>query len=551
MKGCILLLGGSNNAGRIVAKQLYEAGFTVEVIEWEMLALAKSKFIRQYHLVHNPQISVIQCVNDIMQLLAEKRYELMIPVHDPAMELCAHFQQQFNTLTKTAFPNSIETYEFAHNKWKLLKHAEEFGLKIPASKLITSIGDWEKARNELTGELVIKPIYSNLILNNRMRTFAVEFPENIAQTEDKIRELINSTPALLQQKVAGFGIGFNIIAKNGEIINAYIHKRLFQIGTVSTYRESMLPNMWGLEEKLRLLIKKTGWTGVAMIEFKVDETGVAYLMEMNGRFFGSLAVAMYGGLNYPQQFIAAVKGEHIPCQSVIPGIKVRFFHDELFYHARNIKTKPLFFFRWLGTVAYSVFLRNHYIEDNVWNDPSFVIALYRQQLKRIFKKYAVQNPAKKTHIAVISSAEADARITMVCYGNICRSPFAELYLKKIRPDLDVSGAGISPEEYRLPPVLAVEAAREYGIESAGYLSGTITAGNVETDLYVVMDKSNAFDLVELGIPLTKIRMLDDQPVPDPYQQDIGIFRLCFAQIVAAINRVWQKTDEQKNSQPPA
>jgi protein-tyrosine phosphatase len=172
-------------------------------------------------------------------------------------------------------------------------------------------------------------------------------------------------------------------------------------------------------------------------------------------------------------------------------------------------------------------------------------------LKRIFKKYAVQNPAKKTHIAVISSAEADARITMVCYGNICRSPFAELYLKKIRPDLDVSGAGISPEEYRLPPVLAVEAAREYGIESAGYLSGTITAGNVETDLYVVMDKSNAFDLVELGIPLTKIRMLDDQPVPDPYQQDIGIFRLCFAQIVAAINRVWQKTDEQKNSQPPA
>ncbi len=42
------------------------------------------------------------------------------------------------------------------------------------------------------------------------------------------------------------------------------------------------------------------WTGVAMVEFKLDaRDGVAKLMEINGRFWGSLQLADRRGRRFP------------------------------------------------------------------------------------------------------------------------------------------------------------------------------------------------------------------------------------------------------------
>src|SRR5690606_23728063 len=55
---------------------------------------------------------------------------------------------------------------------------------------------------------------------------------------------------------------------------------------------------------------KWDWKGVAMIEYKVDEkTRKPYLMEINGRFWGSLQLAIDAGIDFPALLLRASLGD--------------------------------------------------------------------------------------------------------------------------------------------------------------------------------------------------------------------------------------------------
>ena len=57
------------------------------------------------------------------------------------------------------------------------------------------------------------------------------------------------------------------------------------------------------------LLKRVGWRGVAMVEFKVDrESGTPYLMEVNGRFWGSLQLAIDAGVDFPRLLLEVARG---------------------------------------------------------------------------------------------------------------------------------------------------------------------------------------------------------------------------------------------------
>jgi predicted ATP-grasp superfamily ATP-dependent carboligase len=50
------------------------------------------------------------------------------------------------------------------------------------------------------------------------------------------------------------------------------------------------------------LLKALNWTGLAMVEFKVGASG-AKLMEINGRVWGSLPLAVYSGMDFPARLV--------------------------------------------------------------------------------------------------------------------------------------------------------------------------------------------------------------------------------------------------------
>jgi len=115
------------------------------------------------------------------------------------------------------------------------------------------------------------------------------------------------------------------------------------------------------------------------------------------------------------------------------------------------------------------------------------------------------------------------RVLVVCYGNICRSPFAATYLARAAGDrLQVRSGGFHRRAGRPSPPRHVAMSRQFGIDLSGHLSAVIDAEDVAwADVIVLMDRHNWQDLQLLGAPsdrLVWLGALDDGPVeiPDPY-----------------------------------
>ncbi len=119
-------------------------------------------------------------------------------------------------------------------------------------------------------------------------------------------------PVLLQHRVAGVGEGLFALRWEGRTVARFAHRRLREkppAGGVSVYRESIEPDPRLVSAGERLL-DALDWNGVAMIECKRDpETGRHIIMEINGRFWGSVQLAIDAGINFPVLLVACALGQ--------------------------------------------------------------------------------------------------------------------------------------------------------------------------------------------------------------------------------------------------
>ena len=99
------------------------------------------------------------------------------------------------------------------------------------------------------------------------------------------------------------------LARDGDVLIEFQHERIHEWppeGGVSTLCRSVSLEK-GVDARARsaALIKALKWTGVAMVEYRYDESAQTYcLMEINGRFWGSLPLAIGAGV----PFAAALVG---------------------------------------------------------------------------------------------------------------------------------------------------------------------------------------------------------------------------------------------------
>jgi predicted ATP-grasp superfamily ATP-dependent carboligase len=114
----------------------------------------------------------------------------------------------------------------------------------------------------------------------------------------------------------------------------FAHRRIREkppSGGVSVLRESIPLEKVLVDPALRLL-QHVRWHGVAMVEFKVDRaTNMPILMEINGRFWGSLQLAIDAGMNFPWLLFQLAAGQAVvpPDHGYRCGIKSRWLLGDL------------------------------------------------------------------------------------------------------------------------------------------------------------------------------------------------------------------------------
>jgi predicted ATP-grasp superfamily ATP-dependent carboligase len=162
----------------------------------------------------------------------------------------------------------------------------------------------------------------------------VRYAVDASDLERILRSLPRETyPVLLQERIPGPGVGLFACFDDGHPTALFAHRRLREkppSGGVSVLCESSQLDPAAVEYS-QLLLSELGWRGVAMVEFKRDDRdGQLRLMEINGRFWGSLELAIAAGVDFPSLALDVATGVRRSPQSAYRiGLRTRWLAGDL------------------------------------------------------------------------------------------------------------------------------------------------------------------------------------------------------------------------------
>jgi hypothetical protein len=120
--------------------------------------------------------------------------------------------------------------------------------------------------------------------------------------------------AVVQGNVPGQGVGAFFLVGGGKTLAEFMHLRLHEVpftGGVSSLRASFRHE--AILADAREKLAATGWQGVAMMEYRWDPaTDRFWFVEMNARFWGSLHLALFAGVDFPRLLLDAWRGVPLP-----------------------------------------------------------------------------------------------------------------------------------------------------------------------------------------------------------------------------------------------
>jgi len=281
--------------------------------------------------------------------------------------------------------------------------AEKVGIRAPRTAIIKTMREAERLQTELRFPVVLKwanPHEAWQLLS----PFGVK-PEKTyyCQTFDELMQCLRrfepaGTYPLIQEYAAGNGLGQFVLMKDGQAHYTFQHYRVHEWppeGGASSLCESVPAHLHrDLMDKSIALLRELGWEGVAMVEYRYDPaTGDAALMEINGRFWGSLPLAYHAGAHFPYLYYRLFGlGLPVDGPAYRAGVRCRYMVPEtkrlarVLFAAHKIPDRSLSFRRVPEVLSYLadfVRPRSHYFVFDR-KDPQPFLQDVKQILGKVF-----------------------------------------------------------------------------------------------------------------------------------------------------------------------
>jgi hypothetical protein len=194
---------------------------------------------------------------------------------------------------------------------------------------------------------------------------------------------------LIQGFVPGVGVGVFLGRWKGQVLGEFMHRRIHEVphwGGVSSFRES-----WKHEKIMkdaRMRADHLNWDGVGMFEYRWNpDNDRFYLMEFNSRFWGSLHLALFAGVDFPRLLADAMLGHPSPPVVGYPSVRCRLtFPREVEYVFSRLKDSSLSVAQRLWTVLEFIWLG---LDPRVRSDLSFAgdRMLYWRMMIRSIRRF--------------------------------------------------------------------------------------------------------------------------------------------------------------------
>ncbi|HEY8105395.1 MAG TPA: ATP-grasp domain-containing protein, partial [Gemmatimonadales bacterium] len=341
----VLVTDGEQRASLAVVRSLGHAGYRPFVCSVSGRSLAgSSRFAVGETAVPDPLREPVRFADAVLDLARKRNARLLLPATDAALLALLPLRERFAEL-KLPFVDAAQ-FRRISDKALLMATAPEVGIAVPRQCPAPDRQAAEAAaRGGLAYPLVLKPARSVGESAGRRVKLGVRHvlnPGGLATALDALPDA--AYPLLLQERIVGPGVGVFLLVWNGELKAAFSHRRIREkppSGGVSVYRES-IPLDPELLARSRALLDRFGWQGVAMIEYKLNEaTGTPYLMEINGRFWGSLQLAVDAGVDFPALLARLALGDDPePVMSYRTGVRSRWWLGDVDHLIARLRRSP-------------------------------------------------------------------------------------------------------------------------------------------------------------------------------------------------------------------
>jgi predicted ATP-grasp superfamily ATP-dependent carboligase len=295
---------GGQRSALAITRSLGRRGISVLVGEEEPECLAsRSRYCLRHVTYPSPYRDPEAFQRFLADFVAREGVDVVVPVTDVTTAAIALRRDTLFRHTAVAVP-PFDAFDKVSDKASVLEAAARAGIPIPRTHVTEGLAGLRRIVAQVEYPAVVKPARSKIFTGRGWLATAVHY----AASEAELWRLYEHTdylaayPSLIQERIVGPGVGLFALFDHGRLLATFAHRRLREkppSGGVSVLCESV-PAESQLREDAKRLLGPLGWHGVAMLEYKRDRgTGDRYLIEVNGRFWGSLQLAVDAGVDFP------------------------------------------------------------------------------------------------------------------------------------------------------------------------------------------------------------------------------------------------------------
>jgi predicted ATP-grasp superfamily ATP-dependent carboligase len=344
----VLVTDASGNHALAVIRSLGRKGIDVVAADSSRWAQGGfSRFCAARTVYPSPAHGVQPFLRGLHRIIDEFSPEVLMPMTEQSILAMSQTRPEIESRVRLAPLPSAEALRVAFDKKATVGLAVSLGIAVPRTVVLRDPADFTVLHSRLTYPVVIKPRRSEaLTADGRVATGGPPAycfgPDELAPKYASVHERAPSP--LIQEFIPGEGYGVSALYNRGRLKALFAHRRLRMIrptGSGSSLRESIAPPS-DMVEAARALLEALEWHGVAMVEFKRDaRDGKPKLMEINGRFWNSLPLAVASGVDFPYLlYRLALEGDCPECFEYRTGVRGRWLAGDVRHLVEVLRGRP-------------------------------------------------------------------------------------------------------------------------------------------------------------------------------------------------------------------
>ncbi|WP_049898949.1 carboxylate--amine ligase [Halococcus agarilyticus] len=296
MNGRALVFDAERRQALVAIRSLGRRGIDVTAASGLRLnAGGASKYVDRRVRYPRPQDDPAAFVDRIEREVRTHDYDVLLPIADPTVAPVVEARHRLEPYAAIPFPEA-DTLRIGTDKKRTIEAAREAGVPHPKTLAPAEL-DVEEVADEIGYPVVVKPRQGAGRLGVSVCHTPGELEAAYANTPD------HHHPLLLQEFVPNGGERgvYTLYNWSSELKAVTVQQRIRTDppgGGTSTLRETV--DDPGLISVTDDLLSGLGWQGVAMAEFRIDSRdGEPKLIEINPRLWGSLALSVGAGVDFP------------------------------------------------------------------------------------------------------------------------------------------------------------------------------------------------------------------------------------------------------------